>query len=76
VFEHRFGPLLVDRLRAGWIELLVDRVLLVAEQEDHFACLAGSELQPHVVGADRRPAVGDRVERFTARDRERRIQLR
>ena len=60
--DHGGDPGLVDRLRARWVELLADRILRVAEDEDDLARLARGEREPDVVGAHRRPAVRDRVE--------------
>ncbi len=54
-------------------ELLVVRVLRVAEHEDHLARLAGFETQAHVMVADRGPAVRDRAGEVAALDRERRV---
>ena len=52
---------LVDRLRAGRIELGVPGVLGIAEQEDDLLRLAGADLEADVVRARRLPAMGDRV---------------
>ncbi len=52
----------------GGIELLPVRVLVVAQQEDDLAGLAGLKLDLDVVRADGRPAVGHRVERLAALD--------
>ena len=60
------GPL-VDRLRAGRVELGVRRVFVIPQQEDDLPALAGLERQLDVVRADRLPAVRDRVERRAAR---------
>ena len=62
---------LLMRLRPRRVELLVRRVLVVAEDENDLLGLAGLEAQLDVVRADRRPAVGDRVERLAALDRRR-----
>ncbi len=59
--DDRPDALLVDRLRAGRVELVVLRVLLVAEQDDDLAGLAGREIELDVVRAHRLPAVGDRI---------------
>jgi hypothetical protein len=61
-------PLLVDRLRAGRIELGVGRVLPVPENEDDLTRLARTQLELDVMRADRGPSVRDRVSRPTPFD--------
>jgi len=66
--DDRFDQFLVDGLRAGGIEFFILRIFLIPQQKDHLAGLAGIEIQLDMMGADRSPAVSDRVERAAACD--------
>ena len=59
--DGRLDGLLVDGLRAGRIELFGDGILVVAEDEDDLAGLAGRQFELDLMRADRRPAMGDGV---------------
>ena len=69
--DDRLDRALVDRLRAGRIELVVARVLVIAEDEDDRALLARLERQAHLMRAHRLPAVSDRVRQVAALDGQR-----
>ncbi len=66
--DDRANPPLVDRPRAGRVELGVRRVLRVPEDERDVACLTRAELEADLVGADRLPAMRDRTRRGPALD--------
>ena len=63
--DDRLDQYFVDGLRVGGIELLVNRVLMVAQQEDDLLCLTGLQLQLHLVRPHRRPPMRNRVGQLT-----------
>jgi hypothetical protein len=66
--DDRLDRGLVDGLRAGRVEFLIDGILVVAEHEDDLAGLAGLQFELDLVGADGRPAVSDGVGELTGFD--------
>jgi hypothetical protein len=66
--DRLFCPLLVDDQGIRWIEFLLARVFLVAENKKDLSGLAGIERNPDVVRANRRPAMRDRISRASALD--------
>jgi hypothetical protein len=66
--DHRLDKALVDGLRAGRIELPVPGVLVITKHEDDLLRLAGLEVEPDLMRADGRPAMGDGVGQLTGFD--------
>ena len=52
---------LVDRLRAGGIELLIVGVLVVAKEVDDLVACAWRQGELNMMGTDGRPAVGNGI---------------
>ena len=71
--DDRLYRLLVDRLRAGRVELLIARILVIAQQEDDLLRLPGLQRELDLMRADGRPPVRDGVRRRAAFHRERLI---
>ena len=59
--QDRADSAFVEDLGFGWVELVVPRVLPIAEQEDDRLLRPGIELKLDLLGADRLPTVGDRI---------------
>ena len=63
--DHRLHPPLVDRLGARRIELLVHRILVVAQHKHHLPRLTRFQFQLYLVRPHRRPPMRNRVGQFT-----------